>query len=300
LLLKAQAKGPPVQSRRFHFQNGEIDMALSVNTNPGALAALQHLNKTNVELAMAQRRINTGLRVAGAKDDGGIYAIAQSMRGDVASLGAVRNSLSRVQSVVDTGLAAGEAVSDLLVAMKSKALAASDTSLDAASRSALNEDFKALRDQITTIVGNAEFAGTNLINNSTTQIQALANAAGAFITILDENLLLGGGVITLTAASVLDTATNAAANAVVIDTSLDQLNQALARLGTASKSLATHSVFVSKLTDELEKGIGALVDADLAKESASLQALQVKQQLGIQALSIANQGPQILMALFRQ
>jgi flagellin len=272
---------------------------LSVNTNAGALAALQNLNYTNTQLSDVQKRINTGLKVSGAKDDGGIFAIAQGMRADVASLGAVRNSLSRVQSVVDTSLAAGEAVSDLLVAMKSKALAASDTSLDASSRSALNEDFKALRDQITTIVGNAEFAGTNLINNTTTQIQALANAAGSFITILDENLLLGGGVITLTAASVLDTATNAAANATVIDTSLDQLNQALARLGTASKSLATHSVFVGKLSDELEKGIGALVDADLAKDSASLQALQVKQQLGIQALSIANQAPSVLLALFR-
>jgi flagellin len=273
---------------------------LSVNTNAGALAALQNLNTTNFQLANVQNRINTGLKVAGAKDDGGAYAIAQSMRADVASLGAVKNSLSRVQSVVDTGLAAGEAISDLLVEMKSKALAASDTSLDTSSRTALNEDFKALRDQIGTIVANAEFAGSNLIKAATLSLAALANADGSSkINITDEDLSLSGATVSLSVTASFATATEAANLASTINTDLDRLNQALARLGTASKSLETHSVFVGKLSDETEKGIGNLVDADLAKESARLQAFQVKQQLGIQALSIANQAPQILLQLFR-
>jgi flagellin len=275
-------------------------MTTSVNTNASALAALQNLNKTNMDLALAQKRINTGLKVAGAKDDGGVYAIAQSMRADVASLGAVKNSLSRVQSVVDTALAAGEAISDLLVEMKSKALAASDSSLDTSSRTALNEDFKALRDQIGTIVANAEFAGSNLIKAATLSLAALANADGSSkINITDEDLSLSGATVSLSVTASFATATEAANLASTINTDLDRLNQALARLGTASKSLETHSVFVGKLSDETEKGIGNLVDADLAKESARLQAFQVKQQLGIQALSIANQAPQILLQLFR-
>jgi flagellin len=273
---------------------------LSVNTNAGALVALQNLNSTNHQLSAVQNRINTGLKVSGAKDDGGAFAIAQAMRADVASLGAVRNSLSRVQSVVDTSIAAGEAISDILVQMKAKALAASDVSLDTASRSALNEDFKSLASQITTIIDNAEFAGSNLINGTTNLISALANAAGtSTITVLDESLALGGTIITMAAATVLDTAANAKAAVTKIENSLDNLNQALARLGTASKKLGVHSTFVGKLSDELEKGIGNLVDADLAKDSALLQALQVKQQLGIQALSIANQAPSVLLALFR-
>jgi flagellin len=274
-------------------------MSFSVNTNAGALAALQYLNKTNMDLSMAQRRITTGLKVAGAKDDGGIYAIAQSMRADLAALGAVQNSLSRVQSVVDTGLAAGEAISDLLVEMKSKALAASDTSLDTSSRTALNEDFKALRDQITTIVTNASFAGSNLIEAATLSLAALANADGTSkINITDEDLSLSGATVSLSVTASFSTATEAANIASTINTDLDRLNQALARLGTASKSLETHSVFVGKLADETEKGIGALVDADLAKESARLQAFQVKQQLGLQALTIANQAPQAVLSLF--
>ena len=274
-------------------------MSFSVNTNFGALVALQNLNGTNSELQEVQNRINTGLKVAGAKDDGGTFAIAQRLRSDVAAFGAVQNSLDRSVSTVDTAIAAGESVSDLLVELKSKALAASDASLDAASRTALNEDFTALRDQISTIVSNAEFDGTNLIDGSVTNIQALASADGqSTITVLDEDLSLGGAIITVGSGDQINTQADAATRVTEIETSLNNLNSALARLGTASKSLGVHKEFVGKLSDELERGIGNLVDADLARESARLQSLQVKQQLGVQALGIANGAPQTVLGLF--
>jgi flagellin len=277
----------------------DLQMALSVNTNAGAMMALQNLNKTNMDLTRVQNRINTGLEVAGAKDNGGIYAIAQRMRSQVNGYGVVQNSLDLATSVTDVALAAGEAISDLLIEMKEKALAASDSSLDTASRTALNEDFKALRDQITTIASNAEFNGTNLINGTVTSITALANADGSnTITISDANLTLGGGVVTVAATASFATAGDASTLVTTIETSLDNLNQSLAKLGTASKSLEVHKNFVTKLSDALEAGIGNLVDADLAKESARLQSLQVKQQLGVQALSIANQAPSTIMSFF--
>lgn len=273
---------------------------LSVNTNAGAMVALQNLNRTNTELSQVQTRINTGLKVASAKDDGGVFAIAQGMRADVAGLGAAKNSLDRGMSTVDVALSAGTAISDLLIEMKGKALAASDGSLDAASRTALNEDFKALRDQIVKIVGNASFNGTNLINNSTTGFGALANADGtAALTVQDEDLRLGGGIVTLATTAEFATGASAATVAATIETNLNNLNAALARLGTSSKSLEIHKEFITKLEDETVKGIGNLVDADLAKESARLQALQVKQQLGVQALSIANQAPGIIPNFFQ-
>jgi len=272
----------------------------TINTNAGAMIALQNLNQTNKDIEQVQNRINTGLAVASAKDNGGIYAIAQKMRSDVAGYGAVGNSLDLAASTTDVGLAAGEAISDLLIEMKEKALAASDSSLDSASRTALNEDFKALRDQVTTIVDNAEFNGTNLINGSVTSISALANADGSnTITISDQNFSLGGGVVTVTATSSFATAGDASTLVSTIETSLDNLNSSLAKLGTASKSLEVHKGFVTKLSDSLEKGIGNLVDADLAKESARLQSLQVKQQLGVQALSIANSAPSTILGYFR-
>ncbi|MBN05706.1 flagellin [Ponticaulis sp.] len=273
---------------------------VSVNTNYGAMVALQQLNNTNSALETSQSRINTGMKVASAKDNGAIFAIAQGMRADVAGFGVVKESIDRTSSTVDVAIAAGEAVGDLLIDMKEKALGAADGSLTTSQRAAFNEDFKALRDQIGTIVSNAEFNGVNLINNSTTGVEALADAdGGSTITVVDENLSLGGSIVTLAATASLDTVTNASAAVGTIETSLDNLNQALARLGTASKALGIHGDFVQKLSDVTEKGIGNLVDADLAKESAKLQALQTKQQLGVQALSIANSSAGIALSFFR-
>ena len=273
---------------------------VSVNTNYGAMVALQQLNNTNSALETSQTRINTGMKVASAEDNGAIFAIAQGMRADVAGFGVVKESIDRTSSTVDVAIAAGEAVGDLLIDMKEKALGAADGSLTSSQRAAFNEDFKALRDQIGTIVSNAEFNGVNLINNSTTGVEALADAdGGSTITVVDENLSLGGSIVTLAATASLDTVTNASAAVGTIETSLDNLNQALARLGTASKALGIHGDFVQKLSDVTEKGIGNLVDADLAKESAKLQALQTKQQLGVQALSIANSSAGIALSFFR-
>ena len=276
-------------------------MALnSVNTNVGAMIALQNLQVTNSELSQVQSRINTGKKVASAKDNGAVWAIAQGQRAEIGALNAVKDSLNRGQSAVDVSLAAGESVSDLLVQLKEKALAATDTSLTTAARNALNEDFTSIRDQIATVVENAEFNGINLLDGSSTAgFKALANAAGSTITINDEDMSLSGSIVTLTAAEEIDTTTNATAALAKVEASIANVSASLARLGTGSKSLGTHLTFVGKLQDTLEAGVGNLVDADLAKESARLQALQTKQQLGVQALSIANSSTSMLLGLFR-
>jgi flagellin len=276
----------------------------SVNTNVGAMVALQNLNKTQSDLATTQSRINTGLKVASAKDDGSIWAIAQNQRATSTSLNAVKDSLQRGSSTVDVALAAGESISDLLLQMKSKALAASDVTLDTNSRIALNDDFKSLRDQIQKAVDNAEFNGANMIKSSGTTVMALANADGSqVITVAAQDLSLGsttlGGASGISATASIGTSTLAHDMITVVNSAIVAVSSALSKLGTGSKSLNSHLTFVGKLQDTLDAGVGNLVDADLAKESAHLQALQTKQQLGIQALSIANQSTSPLMSLFR-
>ena len=276
-------------------------MALnSVNTNTGAMVALQNLNATNRDLDVVQNRINTGKKVDSAKDNGAIWAIAQTQRGTSNALNAVKDSLQRGQSTIDVAIAGGETVSDLLVQMKEKALAASDTTLDTASRSALSEDFKSLRDQIAKAVTNADFNGSNMIKASGATITALANADGTSkITVAAQSLALGGANVTVAATASLGTATIAAAMVTTVSTSITNVGAALAKLGTGSRALENHLTFVGKLQDTIDGGVGNLVDADLAKESAKLQALQTKQQLGIQALSIANSSSSALLGLFR-
>jgi len=284
------------------LKEGLRAMALnSVNTNVGAMIALQNLSVTNKELQTVQNRINTGKAISSAKDNGAIWAIAQGQRAEMGALNAVKDSLNRGQSAVDVALAAGESVSDLLLQLKEKALAAKDTSLTTSARAALNEDFTAIRDQIATVVTNAKFNGVNLLDNSTgtAGYQALANTAGTTIKVDGENLTLGGGKVTVAATTTIGTATLANTALGLVNASIDNVSASLARLGTGSKSFGTHLTFVSKLQDALEAGVGNLVDADLAKESARLQALQTKQQLGVQALSIANSSTSILLGLFR-
>ena len=272
----------------------------SVNTNVGAMVALQNLSATNSELMTTQARINTGKKVASAKDNGAVWAIAQNQRATSSSLNAVKESLQRSVSTVDVAMSAGETVSDLLLQMKEKALAASDTSLDTNSRTALADEFKALRDQVAKAVSNADFNGVNMVKSGGTTIAALANADGSSkITVAAQSLALGGANVTVTAAATFTTAAQASAQIALVASSIANVSSVLSKLGTGSKSLGSHLTFISKLQDSIDAGVGNLVDADLAKESAKLQALQTKQQLGIQALSIANQSSSILLGLFR-
>jgi flagellin len=271
----------------------------SINTNVGAMVALQNLNATNRTLSTTQNRISTGLKIGSAKDNGAIWAIAQNQRAESTSLNAVKDSLARGSSTLDVAMAAGETVSDLLVQMKEKALAASDISLDTQAREDLNEDFVALRDQISKSVSNAAFNGTNLLDGSIAGLSALANSDGSStLTVGTEDLSLGGSIATVGDTDTIGTLTSASDMIATIEDSIDNVSAALARLGTSAKAYETHMTFVSKLQDAIDAGVGNLVDADLAKESAKLQALQTKQQLGVQALSIANQMPQTVLSLF--
>lgn len=273
---------------------------LSVNTNAGAMIALQYLNQTQGQLATTQNAINTGLKVATAKDNGAIFAIAQNMRGDVSGYQAVTDSLNRGISTVDVAMSAGQSISDLLIEMKAKALAAADKSSDTPSRQALNEDFTALRDQIKTIVNNAVFNNTNLVKQMTGNIQALVSADGSrAITVSNRNLSLSGSYVTIKSDDTINTLSGALSVVSRIETSLKNVDSALSYLASGSKKLSIQLGFTQKLSDTLTSGIGSLVDADMAKESAQLTALQTKQQLAVQALSIANQAPQVVLSLFK-
>jgi flagellin len=281
-------------------------MGFSVNTNIGAMAALQSLNETNKGLATTQSRINTGLDVNSTKDDSARYTIAQKLRGDVGGLKAVTSSLSRAKSTVDVAVAGAEQVSDLMNQMKSKVTEATDGGLDTESRTAITADLNALRKQVNSIIGSSEFNGSNLLKTDATaagKVSALMSSSGTS-TLDVANVDLEAAFDTAVGGdSSTDIALADAAAATTLKGTLEAgfkvVSQKLSTLGSASRQIDGQMGFVSKLSDSIEGGIGNLVDADLAKESAKLQALQVKQQLGVQALSIANQAPQSITSLFR-
>src|SRR5581483_6787176 len=202
-------------------------MSMSVNTNAGALIALANLNNTSQQLQQAQNVVSTGLAVASAKDNGAIWAIAQGERATTGALDAVKSSLQTGQSILDVANSAGTTVSNLLTQMEQKALAASDTSIDTASRQSLNADFVALRNQITSTVQNASFNGVNLLDGSKTSITSLANAQGtSVLTTAAQNLSLGGSIVTLSATATISTSATAATVLTTVETSLANVDNA--------------------------------------------------------------------------
>ncbi len=276
-------------------------MSIGVNNNQAALVALQNLNRTQEELTSVQRRVSTGRSVNDAKDNASVWSIAQKQRGDIGALGAVKMSLDRASSIGNVSMIAGTAISDLLVQMKEKVTAAMDSSIDTVSRTALNNDFRALLAQIKSTAQNASFDGANILDGSVAVgIAFLSNAdANSTITLAVQSMSIGGSNITFSAGSTILTSTLANSVMTKLTASVIKVNSAMGSMGAQVKQIEAHNVFVSKLSDALETGVSHLVDADMAKESARLQALNVKQQLGAQSLSIANQAPQIVLKLFQ-
>ena len=276
-------------------------MSLTINTNKSAMAALHNLNSTSDKLGVTQNKVSTGLRISTSKDNSAIWAIAQNQRADIGGLASVKMGLDRAQSIGDIALTAGQSISELLVQMKEKVVAAQDSSLTVVSRQALDTDFKSLLSQITQVIRNASFDGADLLNNSLPSgLKFLADAgATSYVTLSNQDLSLGSTIITLASTASITTATLASGALSLLQASIGNVSLALAKMGAQVKQIENHNKFVGKLSDAMEVGIGNLVDADLAKESARLQALQVQQQLGAQALSIANQSPNIILSLFR-
>ena len=272
-------------------------MSMSINTNAGAMIALQNLSDTTRKLEMTQLRVTTGLKVSGPKDDAATFAIAQNMRGDIAGLGAVKTNLALGLSVVNVAIDAGKAIADLLTEMKAKAVQASQEGLDSDSYRALHEEFTSLRAQIETIVATAEFNGKNLIDSAATDMKVLSTVDGSTIVVTKQSI--DSTSLAIHTASLSD-ATVAATALTAISQAIIDVSNALASLGAGAKRVDIQFDFTGKLMDILKQGVGNLVDADLSQESANLQAFQIKQQLGVQALSIANQGPQAILQLFNR
>ena len=272
----------------------------SINTNYGSFVALQNLTETTKALRQTQDRISTGRTINSSRDNSAIWAIAQNLRAGSLSINAVRGSLDRAQSATDVALNAGSAVSDLLLQMKEAALAAADSGLDTASRSALNVQFKVLRDSLKRTVDNADYNGVNMIKAGGTTVSALASTAGgSYLTVVAQNLSLGSANVTVSVGASFSTAAEASTYLSRVTSSINNVNQRLGTMGSQSKGLELHNGFMAKLKDTLDVGVSNLVDANLGRESAMLQSLQARQQLGVQAFSIANQSSTMLLGLFK-
>jgi len=269
----------------------------SINTNIGAFVALQNLNAVNSRLDTVQNRVSTGLKVNNAVDDASSFAIAQGVRGNLKAFEAVSQGLANGRGVAAVTLAGATAISDLLGDIQKKITEGQNAGNTTEQQQILNADFLNLVSQINTFVTNATYNGRNLLSHLSTSINVIANVDGTTLTIRSNSAFaqqsanLGAQNLssTIGAFKALSALFNATA----------MINSVLGNLGADTRTLNFQETFIGKLTDAVSEGLGSIVDADLAKESSRLQALQVQQQLSVQTLNIANQKPSGLLSLFR-
>ena len=279
----------------------------SILTNSSAMVALQTLKSVNSSLAKTQEAISTGKSIGSAKDNSAIWAISKTMDSDVRGFKAISDALSLGESTVAVASAAAEQVVSVLQEIKGLVVSAQSENVDHAK---IQADIDERAAQVASIIGAAQFNGANLLaadvdGNGATSVSILSSldrvgtAAPTASTIdvatadfeTDVDLVADLTAITDTA-----TATTALGE---IETFLQTAIDGAAALGASAGRISSQNEFVGKLTDAMVSGIGALVDADMEEASARLQALQVQQQLATQSLSIANQGPQNILSLFR-
>jgi len=278
----------------------------SILTNNSAMVALQTLKSINMNLSDTQSAISTGKEIAGAKDNASVWSISKVMESDVSGLDAVQDSLAVGQSAVAVASAGAELIVETIKDMQALAISAQSES---ANFTQIDAEMTAKKAQLDSIVAGSQFNGVNLLNTDTDgngatgldvvgSINRVGSGAATATTITVNTADLQASVTDITLTGTADTA-DAATTYGELTTMLTAAITGAAALGTSAKRLDDQATFVSKLSDSLTSGIGALVDTDMEEASAKLQALQTQQQLGVQALSIANQAPQTILSLFR-
>lgn len=268
----------------------------------GVLGALKYLQTASKDLAGAESRMSSGLKVARARDNATAYHSAAIMRGEGGSLAAVTLSLSRAESISDTAIAAGEQVMKQLAALKATAAQAMSGGLTDDQRAMFNKQYQDQMTMLQTFVRNASFDGSNILDGSQPNgVSFIADAeASQTVTLAGRNLMPGGPVIVAPPSTTALNNTQSAADAhALLDQSIQNVGDQLIEMAAEGKRIEAQKGFVSRLADALAAGVGRMVDTDLAAESALIQALQVKQELAASSIGIANAAPQALLQLFR-
>lgn len=283
----------------------------SILTNNGAIVALQTLKNVNSSLNKAQSEIATGKTINNAKDNSAVWAISKIMETDQSSAKAIQSSLNVAGAVVTTALSGSDLIVEKLQEMKDLVARAGT---DGFEYSKVQAEVTAKIGQITDIIAGTQMNGVNLLSTNginggatftVTSALNRTSAAGSATTVAADTITVAsvnyGNAMTtaLNGLGTINSQGTAATAAATLETQLQAAVDGSAALGAAAQRISDQSEFVGKLVDSLTQGIGSLVDADMEEASARLQALQTQQQLGIQALSIANQAPSAILSLFR-
>ncbi len=275
----------------------------SINTNMAAMNALSTLRTINNNMTETQGRISSGLKVESGKDNAAYFQISTSMRSESSMLSAINESMALAKGAMSTARLGAETLTDLAQQFVERVAFASQPGVDFA---AVATELTALTEQMTTTISQSSFNGENLIGTGVAATKTVTTGiarSGATLSVTTQTFAMVDLQAQVTAlegvATTVAAGTAVEADVQAADAALVAITQQATALGVAEKAIETQQVFISELVDNLDVGVGAMVDANMEQEAARLQALQVQQQLATQSLSIANQNPQSILALFR-
>lgn len=277
----------------------------SINTNMGAMVALESLNKTDTELSAAQNEISTGYRVSSATDDGAAYAVAQSVRSDVSALTAANQQLGGVQGLLSTTTTGLNDISNLMSSMRDVLVALSNGNTTADQRTQYAQQYNSYLANLKGYIEDSSYNGTSLIDdiggNTISDVSVIRNEVGGTYSVATFSGSALYAALQFTSTQ-LGGAGTVAALITATGTFITQFNSVGTELntyGAATKYVTNQINYNTDKIDALNSGLGALIDADLAQESAMLQSLQIRQQLATQALTLADQSPSTLLTLVK-
>jgi flagellin len=273
-------------------------MSNSINTNVGAMVALASLRTTQTALSVASKQVQTGYRVADAADDASTFSVAQGIRGNLQAYQAVQGSLANGVGLGSVTQAALTNISNLIGNLQAKITQLADGSISATQRTIYGADLQAMEAQIGNFISQANYNGTNLLSAASDAKTFLADTNAVTLTMGSQSAVHAAYTL-LASFDYVTTASQAVTGLTCLATFAQVVSTALGANAAETRTLKLQSNFVNSIVDATTAGLGAIVDADIGKASASVQALQVRQQLGIQSLSIANQQPSVLLGLFR-
>ena len=278
----------------------------SILTNNSAMVALATLNNVNSELNKTQGRVSTGLQIQSSKDNAAYFAISETMQGDSGMLQSINDGLTSTKNSVATARLGAEEVADLAEQFAERVAFAQGSGVKLEN---VQTELDALVSQIGTAISQATFNGNNLVTGAATQTivsGVTRDSSGTFSAtqMTFDSVDLSAIQTGLAAINVVSASTSTVPNALrdtltAAETQLSAAISAATSLGVSEKKIEGQQSFLSSLTDTIDSGVSAMVDANMEEEAARLQALQVQQQLATQSLSMANSAPQNVMSLFR-
>jgi len=275
-------------------------MTSSINTNAASQIALEDLSLTQKSLNATQKQVSTGYIVADALDNGAIFGIAQSVRSNISGVAAANQELGNFSGLVQTANAGATAVSNVLSDIRATLTHLADAALSTTQVSQYEQQYNNYVAQLTTFVQGSTYGGLNLLSNGSS-LSVVQDGNADLLQITGTNYNVNSALFGISTAGTSITNYTVAGSVLLttFGSVLGSVATVLNFVGDLNLKISTQQTFNQNLSDALNVGLGALVDADLAKASAALTALQIKQQLGTQSLSIANQAPNVLLSLFK-